>query len=267
MLRSRAAALYRSARFDALHDPALGVLCHSLAACHLHGEETAQPLARAAFAAQPAATAAREPGLVEALHVNALALAAGVAAAMPELERAWTMMERHAWQERRELYGAPVSNADACAAVLTAFEINGDVRFLRRAETLARSVTARARTPSAADCRWALSLLRLARHPVVLAHPASWMAPHAARLFDAALPALDDTDFMQLAHALAVAGVLAARTGSPRRLQCHEHIWARCWRACLALDHSPAAAAAVLQAVDLLSGDGRQASPPPRIPA
>jgi len=269
ILLSRAGSLYRAARFDAARDPASSLLCHALAVRHLHCDESDRAQVRAAFDALPAATAEQE--LVATFHLCTLALAAGVEAAAVELERAWSRMERYAWQEGRELYGACVDNADACAALLTAFEINGDLRFLRRAETLARTVTARARPATRAHCQWALSLLRLARHPVALAHPGSWMAPHAARLFDAAFPALDNTDFGQLAQALAVAGALAARTGSARQLQRHEQLWALCWRACLDLpEGSPAAAAAVLRAVDLLSSQCLQAEGPrqnARLPA
>lgn len=254
LLLSRAAALYRNAPIDDVRDPALRVRCHALAWRHLH-DEAAQARARAAFAALPVPAAALENELAGTLATCALALGAGVEEGAPALESTWACMERYAWLDRRELYAAPVRNADACAALLTAFETGGDLRYLRRAETLCRTITARARPEPSAHCQWALSLLGLARHPVALAHPGSWLVPHAKRLFDSTAPALaHGAAFEALAQALAVATLLAARTDAPRQLQWQERLWKLCWHACLELpDDSAEAAAAVLQAVDQLA--------------
>jgi hypothetical protein len=254
LLLARAATLYRAARLDDAQDPALRVRCHALAWRHLH-EEAARARVAPAFAALPALAATPEAQLPDALATCALALAAGVEEAGQALERAWISMEKLAWSAHREQYAAPVRNAAACAALLTAFETGGDLRYLRRAETLCRTVTARTPPAPPAHCQWALSLLRLARHPVALAHPGSWMVPHAKRLFDTAAPALlHETRFAPLALALAVATSIAARTGAPRRLQWQERLWKLCWHGCRDLrDGDPEAAAAVLQAVDQLS--------------
>lgn len=254
LLLSRAAALYRNALLHDGHDPALRVRCHALAWRHLH-DEASQARASAAFSALPAAASTPDTELAGTLATCALALGAGVDEAARELERTWTFMEQYAWLAHRELYAAPVRNADACAALLTAFETSGDLRYLRRAETLCRTITARTRPEPWAHCQWALSLLRLARHPVALAHPGSWLVPHARRLFDNAVPALlHGAGFAPLAQGLAVATLLAASTGAPRQLQWQERLWKLCWQACVDLpDDDAEAAASVLHAVDQLS--------------
>lgn len=174
-------------------------------------------------------------GLAFVLLAYAHALMAGVAEARDHLSETFELMERHFWEPEHGLYADEASadwsvlypyrgqnaNMHSCEALLAAFEASGEVRYLHRAETLARNITLRQSALAGgmiwehyhADwsvdwdynkddksnifrpwgyqpghlTEWAKLLLIMARHAAQLAQPADWLAPRAAALFDAAL--------------------------------------------------------------------------------
>ena len=95
-------------------------------------------------------------GLAFVLLAHAHALTAGVKVARVGLEATWELMEQRFWEPERGLYADEASpdwtlsayrgqnaNMHACEAMMAAHEATREPRFLRRALTLAESVTGR----------------------------------------------------------------------------------------------------------------------------
>jgi mannose/cellobiose epimerase-like protein (N-acyl-D-glucosamine 2-epimerase family) len=173
-------------------------------------------------------------GLAFVLLAYAHALMAGVEEARPWIGETFDLMERRFWQPEHSLYADEASadwsalspyrgqnaNMHACEAMLAAFDATGDVRYLQRADTVARNITVRQaalaenlvwehyRADWSADwdynrhdktnifrpwgyqpghlAEWAKLLLILERHAHRLGS-SDWLAPRAIALFDAAL--------------------------------------------------------------------------------
>lgn len=174
-------------------------------------------------------------GLAFVLLAYAHALMAGLMEAGPYLAEVFELAEAQFWEPQHGLYADEASadwtvlapyrgqnaNMHMCEALITAFEASGDLRYLRRAETLARHVTVRQaalaggmvwehhRSDWSVDwdynkndksnlfrpwghqpghlTEWAKLLLILERHGDHLAGSAAWLAPRARALFDAAV--------------------------------------------------------------------------------
>ena len=174
-------------------------------------------------------------GLAFVMLAYAHALRAGVAEARGYLAETFDLMEARFWEPGHGLYADQDSadwsvldayrgqnaNMHSCEAMLAAYEATGEVRYLHRAETLARNITLRQaalaegyvwehyRADWSVDCdynrddktnifrpwgyqpghltEWAKLLLLLDRHRAHLAGDAEWLAPRAIQLFDAAL--------------------------------------------------------------------------------
>jgi mannose/cellobiose epimerase-like protein (N-acyl-D-glucosamine 2-epimerase family) len=173
-------------------------------------------------------------GLAFVLLAYAHALQAGVTEARGWLDETWDLMERRFWQPQHGLYADEASagwvlapyrgqnaNMHACEALLAAFDATGEVRYLHRAETLARNITlCQARLADdlvwehyredwSVDpdynrhdstnifrpwgyqpghlTEWAKLLLILERHAQLLAGPSDWLVPRAMHFFDTAL--------------------------------------------------------------------------------
>ncbi|MCS0632162.1 AGE family epimerase/isomerase [Telluria mixta] len=174
-------------------------------------------------------------GLAFVMLAYAHALRAGVSAARGYLAETFDLMETRFWEPEHGLYADQASadwsvldtyrgqnaNMHSCEAMLAAYEATGEVRYLHRAETLARNITLRQaalagsfvwehyRTDWSVDwdynrddrtnifrpwgyqpghlTEWAKLLLLLERHRAHLAGDADWLAPRAVQLFDAAL--------------------------------------------------------------------------------
>jgi len=96
-------------------------------------------------------------GLAFVLLACSVALRAGIAEARQQLEDVFELMEQHFWDTKFELYRDEISadfsslspyrgqnaNMHACEALLTAFHVTGDSKFLKRARTLAINITRR----------------------------------------------------------------------------------------------------------------------------
>ncbi len=173
-------------------------------------------------------------GLAFVVLAYANGIMAGSEDARPWLAETFDLMEEHFWSEQDGLYADEASpdwsvgeyrgqnaNMHACEAMLAAFEANGEVRYLHRAERLARNITMRQaaladgliwehyRADWSLDrdynrndktnifrpwgyqpghlTEWAKLLLMLERHADKLAGSADWLAPRAIELFDSAL--------------------------------------------------------------------------------
>jgi mannose/cellobiose epimerase-like protein (N-acyl-D-glucosamine 2-epimerase family) len=174
-------------------------------------------------------------GLAFVVLAYAHALQAGLLEARDYIAETFDLMEAHFWLPDHGLYGDQASadwatldtyrgqnaNMHACEALLAAYEATQDVRYLHRAEVLARNITLRQALLSGgfvwehyrADwsvdwdynrddktnifrpwgyqpghlTEWAKLLLLLERHRAALADDADWLAPRAVQLFDAAL--------------------------------------------------------------------------------
>jgi mannose/cellobiose epimerase-like protein (N-acyl-D-glucosamine 2-epimerase family) len=174
-------------------------------------------------------------GLAFVLLAYAHALQAGIARAREYLAETFALMEARFWSAAESLYADQASadwselspyrgqnaNMHACEAMLAAFDATGEERYLRRAETLAQSITVRQAGLAGgliwehyhADwsidwdynredksnifrpwgyqpghlTEWAKLLLILERHHVLLASGGDWLLPRAIELFDAAL--------------------------------------------------------------------------------
>jgi mannose/cellobiose epimerase-like protein (N-acyl-D-glucosamine 2-epimerase family) len=174
-------------------------------------------------------------GLAFVMLAYAHALRAGMQEARGWLAETFDVMEAHFWKPAHGLYADQASadwsvldpyrgqnaNMHACEALLAAYDATADVRYLHRAETLARNITQRQaalaggfvwehyRADWSVDwdynrddrtnifrpwgyqpghlTEWAKLLLLLERHRAHLAHDADWLAPRAVALFDAAL--------------------------------------------------------------------------------
>ncbi len=174
-------------------------------------------------------------GLAFVMLAYAHALRAGVPEARAYLAETYDLMEARFWEPAHGLYADQASadwsvldayrgqnaNMHSCEAMLAAYEATGEVRYLHRAETLARNITLRQaalaegfvwehyRVDWSVDwdynrddktnifrpwgyqpghlTEWAKLLLLLERHRAHLAGDAEWLAPRAVQLFDAAL--------------------------------------------------------------------------------
>ena len=96
-------------------------------------------------------------GLAFVMLAYAHALMAGVAEARAWMDETWALMEARFWEPHAGLYADEASadwssvsgyrgqnaNMHACEAMLAAFEATGELRYLHRAETLARHITQR----------------------------------------------------------------------------------------------------------------------------
>ncbi|MDE2298370.1 MAG: AGE family epimerase/isomerase, partial [Burkholderiales bacterium] len=106
-------------------------------------------------------------GLAFVLLAHAHALMAGLDEARPHVSEVFELAEAHFWEPQHGLYADEASadwqvlaryrgqnaNMHMCEALITAFEASGDVRYLHRAETLARHVTVR-QAALAGDMVW-----------------------------------------------------------------------------------------------------------------
>jgi len=174
-------------------------------------------------------------GLAFVMLAYAHALRAGVQEARGYIAETWDLMEARFWEPEHGLYADQASadwsvldtyrgqnaNMHSCEALLAAYEATGEVRYLHRAETLARNITQRQallaggsvwehyRADWSVDwdynrddktnifrpwgyqpghlTEWAKLLLLLERHRAHLAAGADWLAPRAVQLFDTAL--------------------------------------------------------------------------------
>jgi mannose/cellobiose epimerase-like protein (N-acyl-D-glucosamine 2-epimerase family) len=175
-------------------------------------------------------------GVAFVLLAYACACQAGVSEAVPWMDETWDLLERHFWDAAAGLYRDEASpdwvfsdyrgqnaNMHMCEAMLTAFEVNGERRYLERAYILADHMTRRQAQKCSGlvwehyDTRWepdwqynrdnpkhlfrpwgfqaghqtewAKLLLILERH-----QPESWLLPTAQQLFDTALSRAWDTE-------------------------------------------------------------------------
>lgn len=174
-------------------------------------------------------------GLAFVLLAYAHALQAGVSEAAEYLTETFDLMERHFWGAEYGLYADEASadwsvlhpyrgqnaNMHACEAMLAAYDATGQLRYLRRAETLARNVTLRRADLAGGDIwehyrpdwsidwdynkhdktnifrpwgyqpghltEWAKLLLILERHSEHLETSGAWLVPRAKTLFDSAV--------------------------------------------------------------------------------
>ena len=174
-------------------------------------------------------------GLAFVMLAYAHALQAGVAQARDHIAETFALMEARFWLpdhglyadqssadwSRLDAYRGQNANMHACEALLAAYEATQEVRYLHRAEILARNITVRQaalaggfmwehyRPDWSVDwdynrddktnifrpwgyqpghlTEWAKLLLLLERHRNRLAGDAGWLAPRAVELFDAAL--------------------------------------------------------------------------------
>ncbi|MGH8679811.1 MAG: AGE family epimerase/isomerase [Burkholderiales bacterium] len=174
-------------------------------------------------------------GLAFVLLAYAHALMAGVEQARAWIDETFTLMEERFWSENAGLYADEASadwktllpyrgqnaNMHSCEAMLAAFEATGELRYLERAQTLARNITMRQadlahglvwehyRADWSVDwdynrhdktnifrpwgyqpghlTEWAKLLLILERHRNRLADRGGWLVRRATELFDAAL--------------------------------------------------------------------------------
>jgi mannose/cellobiose epimerase-like protein (N-acyl-D-glucosamine 2-epimerase family) len=181
-------------------------------------------------------------GLAFVMLAYAHALQAGVPEARNYIAETFELMEAHFWLPDHGLYADQASadwsrldpyrgqnaNMHSCEAMLAAYEATQDVRYLHRAEILARNITLRQaalaggfvwehyRADWSVDwdynrddktnifrpwgyqpghlTEWAKLLLLLERHRAALAGDADWLAPRAVQLFDAALLHAWDAD-------------------------------------------------------------------------
>jgi mannose/cellobiose epimerase-like protein (N-acyl-D-glucosamine 2-epimerase family) len=181
-------------------------------------------------------------GLAFVMLAYAHALQAGLLDARDYIAETFDLMEARFWLPDHGLYADQASadwatldtyrgqnaNMHACEAMLAAYEATQDVRYLHRAEVLARNITLRQALLSGgfvwehyrADwsvdwdynrddktnifrpwgyqpghlTEWAKLLLLLERHSAALAGDADWLAPRAVQLFDVALLRAWDAD-------------------------------------------------------------------------
>ncbi|WP_299494121.1 AGE family epimerase/isomerase [uncultured Shewanella sp.] len=96
-------------------------------------------------------------GLAFVLLSHSLALKAGISTSKDKIEQVWTLLETHFWDNQFELYKDEYNadftqlseyrgqnaNMHMCEAMLTAFEVTSDPKFLSRAHLLARNITLR----------------------------------------------------------------------------------------------------------------------------
>jgi mannose/cellobiose epimerase-like protein (N-acyl-D-glucosamine 2-epimerase family) len=190
-------------------------------------------------------------GLAFVMLAYAHALAAGVGEARDWIAETWDLMEQRFWEPAYGLYADQATadwstllpyrgqnaNMHSCEALLAAWEATGELRYLRRAETLARNITVR--QADLADGRiwehyqpdwqvdwdynrddktnifrpwgyqpghfteWAKLLLILERHAEHLEGPSDWLLPRAVALFDDALAHAWDFEHGGIAYGFA----------------------------------------------------------------
>jgi len=174
-------------------------------------------------------------GLAFVLLAYAHAMQAGVGEAAPWLAETFELMEHRFWDARYGLYADEASadwsvlqtyrgqnaNMHACEAMLAAYDATSDLRYLHRAETLARNITQRLAKFAGGDIwehyhddwspdwnynrhdktnifrpwgfqpghltEWAKLLLILEHHRHALSQDGAWLLPRAVELFDSAL--------------------------------------------------------------------------------
>jgi len=173
-------------------------------------------------------------GLAFVVLAYAHALQAGVPEAKAWLDETWDLMERRFWEARHGLYADEAdaswtlsgyrgqnANMHACEAMLAAYDATGELRYLHRAETLARNIALRQadlagglvwehyRADWSVDAdynrhdssnifrpwgyqpghltEWTKLLLILERHADKLAGPSDWLLARATAFFDSAL--------------------------------------------------------------------------------
>jgi mannose/cellobiose epimerase-like protein (N-acyl-D-glucosamine 2-epimerase family) len=170
-------------------------------------------------------------GLAFVLLAYAHALAAGVEAARGHVAETFELMERRFWEPASGLYADQATadwqtlfayrgqnaNMHSCEALIAAYEATGEVRYLHRAELVARNITVRQAAQAGGRIwehytrewqvdwsynlddkanlfrpwgyqpghftEWGKLLLILERHAAHLAQPADWLLPRAVALF------------------------------------------------------------------------------------
>jgi mannose/cellobiose epimerase-like protein (N-acyl-D-glucosamine 2-epimerase family) len=195
-------------------------------------------------------------GLAFVVLAYAHALQAGLLDARDYIAETFELMEAHFWLPGHGLYADQASadwatldtyrgqnaNMHACEAMLAAYEATQDVRYLHRAEVLARNITQRQaglaggfvwehyRADWSVDwdynrddktnifrpwgyqpghlTEWAKLLLLLERHRAALAGDADWLAPRAVQLFDVALLRAWDADNGGICYGFAPDGTI-----------------------------------------------------------
>ncbi|MBB5018996.1 mannose/cellobiose epimerase-like protein (N-acyl-D-glucosamine 2-epimerase family) [Chitinivorax tropicus] len=193
-------------------------------------------------------------GLAFVVLAYAQAILAGLTEAKAWLEETYDLMERRFWDAQAGLYADEAAadwselsayrgqnaNMHTCEAMLTAFEATGDVKYLHRAEQLARHITVRQaslandlvwehyRPDWSVDwdynrddktnifrpwgyqpghlTEWAKLLLIMRRHAGLLQGPADWLLPKAQALFDAAVQSAWDHEHGGLYYGFAPDG-------------------------------------------------------------
>jgi mannose/cellobiose epimerase-like protein (N-acyl-D-glucosamine 2-epimerase family) len=194
-------------------------------------------------------------GLAFVLLAYSHALMAGVEEAREYVHETFDLMEQHFWSASHGLYADEASpewevkpyrgqnaNMHGCEAMLAAYDATGEVRFLHRAETLARHITLR-QAALAGDLvwehyhadwnvdwdynrddktnifrpwgyqpghltEWAKLLLILERHASRLQNPTDWLLPRAQHFFDTALARAWDPEFGGICYGFAPDGSL-----------------------------------------------------------
>lgn len=189
-------------------------------------------------------------GLAFVLLACAHAFAIGIEEARPAIAATFDLMEKLFWSEPHGLYADEASpagelspyrgqnaNMHSCEALLAVYEATAEVRYLHRAERLARNITIRQAALANgwiwehyhADwsvdweynrhdntnmfrpwgyqpghmTEWAKLLLILERHAAHLQDDASWLAPRARALFDATIPVAWDEQHGGLFYGIA----------------------------------------------------------------
>lgn len=189
-------------------------------------------------------------GLAFVLLAYSHAYDIGVTEARPHIDATFAHMEKLFWSEQHGLYADEATpagevasyrgqnaNMHSCEALLAAYEATGEVRFLQRAERLARNITVRQAALANgwiwehynADwsidwdynrhdntnmfrpwgyqpghmTEWAKLLLILERHAEHLQDDADWLAPRARALFDATIPVAWDEQHGGLFYGIA----------------------------------------------------------------
>jgi len=187
-------------------------------------------------------------GLAFVLLAYSHAVAAGIEEARAHVAETFELMEQRFWEAAHGLYADQASadwstlmpyrgqnaNMHTCEALIAAYEATGELRYLHRAETVARNITVR--QAALADGRiwehykldwqidwnynlddkanlfrpwgyqpghfteWAKLLLILDRHADKLAQPADWLLRRALSLFDDALAQAWDASYGGIAY-------------------------------------------------------------------
>ena len=195
-------------------------------------------------------------GLAFVMLAYAHALMAGISEARAYLDETFALMEQHFWQADVGLYADEASedwselspyrgqnaNMHSCEALIAAFEASGELRYLHRAETVARNITIR--QAALADdmvwehyhadwtvdteynrhdssnifrpwgyqpghlTEWTKLLLILERHQAQLQGSADWLLPRAQAFFDIAMEKAWDNEHGGIAYGFAPDGAI-----------------------------------------------------------